>query len=163
MCAILDQPSPANNLEIVDLDSLQIALYKLIPISKHMGIEAISYDGQTLVLKAPLSPNVNHQQSAFGGSLFSVAVLTGWSIVQLKLGELQIRANAVVKGGEVAYTAPVFEDIRCELTLPAEYPEFAKSLVELGRASMVLTSEIFVGADRTSAMTFDAKYVVKTI
>ncbi len=128
-----------------------------------MGLEAISYDGNKLVLKAPLAPNINHQQSAFGGSLFSVSALAGWSILQLKLGEQDIKANTVIKGGDVSYSAPVFEDIVCELHLPDDFDAFMPKLTSSGRASLILNSEIFIGTERTVAMQFNGKYVVKTI
>lgn len=160
---ILDQAQPANNAPIRDLEDLQAALADLIPITTHMGLTADHYDGQKLILRAPLAPNVNHQRSAFGGSLFSVSALAGWSILQLKLGEQNLSANTVIKGGDVSYTAPVFEDIRCELTLPASFDDFFPRLQSLGRASIVLTSEIFIGNEREVAMQFTGKYVVKTL
>ncbi len=157
----MNQGSQSNNQRIDNLASLQSALHSLIPISAHMGIQAVYYDGNKLVLEAPLSANVNHQQSAFGGSLFSVAVLTGWSIVQLKLGELGINANAVVAGGDIAYSAPVFEDIRCELELPESYPDFVSKLQTTGRGSLSLTSNIFLANETEAAMAFNGKYAVK--
>lgn len=159
----MTQPDPANNHVITDLASLQSALHSLIPISAHMGITATSYDGQRLVLTAPLQANINHQMSAFGGSLFSVSALAGWSILQLKLGELGITANTVISGGDVGYTAPVFEDLVCEIALPDSYPEFVTKLQSSGRASLFLTSEIKLATTNESAMNFHGKYVVKAL
>lgn len=158
----MDQVQQPNNPTIKDLDSLKTALRNLIPISTHMGLEVISYDGDKLTLKAPLAANINHQQSAFGGSLFSVSALAGWSILQLKLGEQNLTANTVIKGGDVSYTAPVFEDIVCELRLPADFDRFMSTLKDTGRASLILKSEIFIGTDKEVAMQFTGKYVVKT-
>ena len=128
-----------------------------------MGITAKSYDGNKLVLTAPLAANINHQQSAFGGSLFSVSALAGWSILQLKLAELGMKANTVIAGGDVGYALPVFEDIRCEICLPDNDSGFATKLQESGRASLLLTSEIFLQSKPDSAMTFNGKYVVHKI
>ncbi len=157
----MNQGSEANNLTINNLETLQTALHRLIPISAHMGIQAVDYDGGRLVLEAPLSANVNHQLSAFGGSLFSVSALAGRSILQLKLGELEIKANTVIAGGDVAYTAPVFEDIRCVLTLPDTYPEFVEKLKDTGRGSLVLTSNVYLAGAAEPAMAFNGKYVVR--
>lgn len=159
----MTQPDPTNNLAITDLASLQSALHSLIPISAHMGITATHYDGHRLVLTAPLQANINHQMSAFGGSLFSVSALAGWSILQLKLGELGIAANTVIRGGDVGYTAPVFEDLVCEIELPDDYPSFAEKLQSSGRASLFLTSAIKLTASEDSAMNFHGKYVVKVL
>jgi thioesterase domain-containing protein len=128
-----------------------------------MGIQADFFDGRKLVLTAPLSANVNHQLSAFGGSLFSVSALAGWSILQLKLAEIGISANTVIAGGDVGYASPVFEDIRCELELPPEYDAFAQRLESTGRGSLLLNSSIYLSNADEPAMSFNGKYVVRQI
>lgn len=138
--------------------SLEAALHKLIPISEHMGMRVLEYSGTKLVLSAPLSNNINHQQSAFGGSLFSVSALAGWGILQLKLQELGISANTVIAGGEVGYQLPVFSDIHCECELPADYTQFVDKLKAKGKASITLSPTILL--DGRSAMSFNGKYVV---
>ena len=164
----MNDQTPANNYPIHDLASLEVALHQLIPVSAFMGIRPIYYDGKCLRLTAPLKNNVNHQLSAFGGSLFSVSVLAGWSILQLKVAELGIEANTVIAGGELGYAAPVFEDIHCELNLPDEYDGFSERLMTKGKASIQLTSNVRLASDRTdseplNAMNFSGKYVVRRI
>ena len=159
----MNQGGSTHNESIKDLESLQRSLHQLIPISAHMGITANYYDGKKLVLTAPIEANVNHQLPAFGGSLFSISALAGWSILQLKLSELGIQANTVIAGGDVGYSAPVFEDIRCELELPNEYEAFADRLRSEGRGSITLNSFIFLENSGVPAMSFNGKYVVKNL
>ena len=123
-----------------------------------MGVKVESYDGQTLVLVAPLASNINHQGSAFGGSLFSLSALVGWGIIQLKLGELGINANAVLAGSEVSYQKPVFDRLLCRCTLPEEYPHFMDKLASEGKASIKLQAEILLAS--VPAMIFKGKFVV---
>ena len=59
------------------LNQLRNVLHEEIPLTKAMGVEVNSYDGHCLVLSAPLDPNTNHKDTAFGGSLYSLAVLAG--------------------------------------------------------------------------------------
>jgi len=158
---VTDQSEPDNTLDIHDLATLQAALHTLIPISKHMGIEARAYDGRRLVLSAPLANNINHQQSAFGGSLFSLSALAGWGILQLKLAEMKVKANTVIAGGDVSYSQPVFKTLHCEIELPPAYPAFRDKFLETGKASILLTSNILL--DGQSAMAFSGKYVVRKI
>jgi thioesterase domain-containing protein len=146
-------------LPLPTLDALQHAYHTLIPISKHMGLQAQAYDGQCLRVSAPLANNVNHQQSAFGGSLFSVVALAGWGILQLKITEMDLDCNTVIAGGEVSYQLPVFSELVCECRLPPDYPAFAAKLRETGKASILLETAILV--DNTPAMTFSGKYVVR--
>lgn len=145
-------------LRIDSAASLASAYHRLIPISKAMGIAVKDYDGARLTLTAPLAANVNHQMSAFGGSLFSLAALAGWGLLQLKLTELRLDCNTVIAGGNVAYKRPVFADFDCICELPPDWDTIAAGLAASGRASLELTPWITV-ADET-AMTFSGKYVI---
>ena len=49
-----------------------------IPLARHIGVRVVEFDGSSLALGAPLAANSNHKGTAFGGSLFSLAVLAGW-------------------------------------------------------------------------------------
>ena len=138
--------------------SLEHAYHSLIPISAHMGITVAAYDGNSLTIKAPLENNINHQRSAFGGSLFSLSALAGWGIIQLKLAELGLTGNTVIAGGEVGYAAPVFEELVCSCTLPTGYTEFASALQTRGKGSIRLQSSFLV--EQRPAMEFSGKYVV---
>jgi thioesterase domain-containing protein len=62
---------------------LQKILYSEIPLTKAIGIEVCEFTGLSLTLKAPLEKNINHKCTAFGGSLYSVAVLSGWGLIYL--------------------------------------------------------------------------------
>lgn len=139
--------------------SLERAYHTLIPISAHMGIAVESYDGNSLVLSAPLSNNINHQQSGFGGSLFSVAALAGWGILQLKINEMALTCDTVIADGSVSYTRAVFEDFTCRIDLPDDWPEFAAHLKDRRRASLMLTPTVFAGG--AAAMTLSGKYAVR--
>ena len=147
---------------ITSIEALQASYHSLIPISAHMGMCVDSYDGQTLSVSAPLENNINHQLSAFGGSLFSLAALAGWGILQLKLGELGVQGNTVIAGGDASYRQPVFETLRCRCTLPSEYDAFATQLVQNGKASLTLQSRFHLtSSPESDAMTFNGKYAVR--
>jgi len=122
-----------------------------------MGITVAGYTGTQLKLSAPLTENINHQQSAFGGSLFSVAALAGWGLLQLKFTELGLDCNTVIATGEVSYRRPVYSDFECRCELPGNWNEFIDKLKANGRASLTLSPQIIV--DRQPAMILDGKYV----
>ena len=62
-------------------DYLQNRIVGEFTLAKHIGIVVESADDDAVVLRAPLAPNANYKGTAFGGSLYSVAVLTGWAWV----------------------------------------------------------------------------------
>ena len=45
-------------------------LKEQVPLIAHMGIDVVSWDGATVVVEAPLEPNINTHGTAFGGSLY---------------------------------------------------------------------------------------------
>jgi hypothetical protein len=62
-------------------DYLQNRIVQEFALAKHMGIRVESADDAAVVLRAPLTLNANYKGTAFGGSLYSVAVLAGWAWV----------------------------------------------------------------------------------
>ena len=91
-----------------------------LPITQFMGLEVESYDGDTLILTAPLEPNINDKQTAFGGSLYNTAVMACWGMIYLKTQEKNIACNQVVTEGSMKYIAPVNGCIRAICHAPSE-------------------------------------------
>ena len=134
-------------------------MHLLTPISKVMGISVVSYDRESLTVAALLAPNINPHQSAFGGSLFSIAALAGWGLMQMKLSELLLDCNTVVMSGEVSYERPVLEQLLRVCRLPNDSAKVFETLVREGAASTTLTS-VFKSNNK-NAMRLAAKYHVK--
>ncbi|HBQ60600.1 MAG TPA: thioesterase, partial [Balneolaceae bacterium] len=42
-------------------------LYKHIPITKALGVEVVEFSKEGVQFKAPLTNNINHRSTAFGG------------------------------------------------------------------------------------------------
>lgn len=110
-------------------------------------------------MAAPLANNINHQQTAFGGSLFSVAALAGWGLLQMKMTELDVEANTVIAGGDVSYSVAVTSALTCHCELPPDYQGFVDKLGSRGKASIQLKSEFYEGDQL--AMQFSGTYVVR--
>ena len=140
-------------------ESLEKAMHSFTPISKVMGISVLSYNLSSLTVTAPLAPNINPHQSAFGGSLFSIAALAGWGLLQMKLSELLLDCNTVVMSGEVTYTRPVLDELHCVCTLPNDWAKFQRTLELKGATSITLSSVFKTG--RQEAMRLSAKYRIK--
>ena len=98
---------------------LQARIDAEIPLARHIRIVVEQADDHSLVLSAPLQPNVNHQGTAFGGSLYCVAVLTGWAWATRYLNMHGIGADAVIQESHVEFLAPVHGELRSHLIVPA--------------------------------------------
>ncbi len=144
--------------KITDIESLEAAYRSLIPISEHLGVRVKSWQDDRLVLTAPLAPNTNHQGSGFGGSLFSIAALAGWGLIQLSLAQFEGDSNTVIANGDVSFKAPVYEPFDCICELPDAWKSCEQTLRDNGRASLILTPRVMV--NDTVAMTLSGRYVI---
>ncbi len=115
-----------------------------LPITQFMEMDVESYDGNTLILHAPLDPNINDKQTAFGGSLYNASVMACWGMLYLKTLEANLKCNQVVTKGCIEYKAPVQGDIRaiCHAPSTDELDKFKKSFSQKGRARITLKATI---------------------
>ena len=121
---------------------IQELLHSKIPITRAMGVKVEDYDGERLVLSAPLEPNVNHLGTAFGGSLHALAVLSGYGLLWLELQETE--SHIVIRASSISYERPVQGEIRAICVRPNEeaLAEFKKSFQQKGKARISLTAII---------------------
>jgi thioesterase domain-containing protein len=124
---------------------LQSRIVSEFALARHIGIVVESVDDNGVVLSAPLPPNANYKGTAFGGSLFSVAVLTGWAWVTRYLAVADLAADAVIQESTVRYLAPVQGRLRATLVAPSGHKieKFNKMLQRAGRGRIRLNVNIY--------------------
>jgi thioesterase domain-containing protein len=124
-------------------DYLQELIDREIMLAKPMGIIVESADEKAVVLRAPLAPNANHKGTAFGGSLYSLAVLTGWAWITRFLASRELDADAVIQESNMRFLAPVQGEMRACVQIPAQadVDKFQKMLAraERGRIRLQVT------------------------
>lgn len=86
---------------------LQSTWHETIPISEQMGIQLHQYTGKTLENRASLNKNINIHGTMFAGSIFSLATLTGWGMIFLKLKEKSLTGEIVLGDGNIHYHKPI--------------------------------------------------------
>lgn len=126
----------------MSLGELTAYLHAHIPVTRSLGAAAVAYDGSRLALAAPLSPNLNHTGTAFGGSLSALAVLAGWALLHLKLRERGVEARLVIQRSVVDFEAPVDGDFTATASLPgpALWERFLLTLERHHRARVRVTT-----------------------
>jgi thioesterase domain-containing protein len=126
------------------LDEITAYLHEHIAITRSLGVRVEHYDGQSVRLWAPLAPNLNHRETAFGGSLSSVAILSGWVLLHLKLRELGIENRLVIQRSALDFEAPVDGDFTSSSTLPAHaiWTRFLATLAKHRRARVTVSSTL---------------------
>jgi thioesterase domain-containing protein len=143
------------------LDELQATLEREIPMSAQMGIQVHKADAEGLVVRFPLSPNRNHQQTAFAGSLNALCTIAGWSSVFLLLKELGRRGAIVIRRSTIKYQEPVNSPeifARCHPVHPDAKQYFLEMLDDKGQAKLDLSVEI--AGKEQPAVLFGGSYVV---
>jgi thioesterase domain-containing protein len=139
-------------------DYLQQLIDREIMLAKPMGIIVESADETAVVLRAPLAPNANHKGTAFGGSLYSIAVLTGWAWITRFLATRELDAEAVIQESSMRFLAPVHGEMRSSIEIPgeADIDKFQKMLLRAARGRIRLQVNVHAGA--TLATVFDGLF-----
>ncbi len=123
---------------------LEAFLRREIPLSSGMGVAVARLDAEALELEAPLEPNLNHKRTAFGGSLYSLAVLAAWGTVRRTLRDAGIEAHIVISEGGLSYLKPVAGAFRARCASPpeAEAEAFRKAVLRKGKGRISLRCEV---------------------
>src|SRR5262245_42822961 len=155
---ISEKPGSASTAMLAEL---QATLEREIPMSAQMGIRVHNGGPDGLVMRMPLTPNRNHQQTAFAGSLSALCTIAGWGYVYLLLRELGRRGNIVIHRGTIKYLEPVTASeiyAVCRAVSPAETQHFLEMLDDKGQTKLDVAVEV-AGSDGP-AVSFKGSYVV---
>lgn len=151
-------------MKSVKIPSVEPFFHEMIPLAKAMGVSVEMSDEQKLVLTAPHQLNKNSLNTAFGGSLVTLATLAGYGVVwELMRQENEVAEpewRIVIKESKAAYRKPVIGDLRaiCERPAKAAIEEFKAALLRYGQAKLKLRTRII--EDGATAVDVQAAYVV---
>lgn len=142
------------------LDELTQLLHSEIPMSQALGVKCDNYKDHQLTISAPLAPNINHKNTAFGGSLYSVAVICGWALINLTLREHGLQGQVVIYHSDIKYQSPVNDDFYAVSHSPGKLTDsnFFQTLSRKGLRSIDLQVDVISQGEVRA--TFMGKYVV---
>src|ERR1700685_987157 len=128
-------------------DYLQSRIVGEFALARHIGVIVESADDACVVLRAPLALNANYKGTAFGGSLYSVAVLTGWAWATRYLETRHLPADVVIQESNTQFLVPVEGELRACAAAPSEaqIAKFCRMLQRAGRGRIRLRVEIRFG------------------
>jgi thioesterase domain-containing protein len=109
-----------------------------------MGVRALQAEAESVVLSAPLDANLNHQWTAFGGSIAALAVLASWCLTQIRLEAIGIRARLVIRSSSMDFVRPALDEFVATATPApdAEWDRFLEMLRRKGRGRIALGAEV---------------------
>lgn len=105
---------------LADAQELASRIHAQIPLTAAMQLSAQSHDGKTLVLAAPLTPNINDKGTAFAGSITALGNVTGWCLLTLwserVFGRNQCRV--AIYEAQFSFKKPLTGDFTATVSLP---------------------------------------------
>lgn len=138
-------------------DDLTAFLHRSIPLTRALAVQVTEAADGRVRLLAPLAPNLNHHGTAFGGSLATLGILAGWTVLHMSLEDAGVAASLVVRHVELDYLEPVTGDLVAESVLPQDgWPRFVDSLRRGRRARIEVGSRLRCVAE---AVQVKARYV----
>jgi thioesterase domain-containing protein len=141
-------------MKAVELTSF---LHRSIPLTRALAVQVTYAVPGRVRIEAPLAPNLNHHGTAFGGSLATLGILAGWTVLHMSLEDAGLAASLVVRHVELDYLEPVTGDLVAESELPqAEWPRFIDTL-RRGRRARIDVDSLLRG--RAEAVRVKASYV----
>ncbi len=135
-------------MKSVKIPAFELFLHEMVPLAKLMGVGVEVSDDRSLTLIAPKEQNKNSLNTAFGGSLVSLATLAGygvvWELMKNEKGAEKSEWRIVVKESRAAYRRPVIGDLRaiCERPAQAVIAEFKDALARYGQAKLKLHAKV---------------------
>ena len=127
---------------IVNATDLERYLHEHIPLSRAMQVSVVSVQADGVTLRAPLAPNINHQDTVFGGSASALAMLAGWSLLHTRLAAAGLSTQLVIQRNTMNYDQPIAGSFtaRSFIQTPAAWDPFLLMLRRKGRARLTVSS-----------------------
>ena len=134
-------------------------LHAQIPLTQAMAISVMRVDDQSVRLRAALAPNLNHQQSAFGGSIATLAITAAWAYVHVRLRREGWASTVVIQRNSVDFLAPARNDIEAHCAAPSalQWARFIDVLKLKGKARIDMHAAVEAGDVLVAR--FEGRYV----
>ena len=143
------------------VNDLQSTLEREDSDERQMGIRVHKSGAEGLIMRLPLSPNLNHQKTAFAGSLNALCTIAGWGYVFLLLREFGRHGSIVIHRSSIKYLEPVTSSeiyAHCRPVNDSERQHFLDMLDDKGQTKLELSVE--VAGREGPAVSFKGSYVV---
>ena len=121
---------------------IQAYLYEQIPLSKAMEVRVVEVTDNSVILAAPIQPNINHRSTVFGGSASALAILSGWTLINFRLRREGINSRLVIQKNTISYQKPITDEFEAVCSLKDEevWTKFIKILHRKKRSRITVNS-----------------------
>jgi thioesterase domain-containing protein len=122
---------------------LQEKIHKAIPLSAVMQFSIIELNPDSIIVSAPLEPNINIHGTGFAGSLYSIGILAGWALSTHIMSLNDMIGDLVVGKADIKYRSPIADDFVCRaMVSEVAIQAFQQDFESNGKGCLDLTVNI---------------------
>lgn len=149
-----------SNTSYPDRTDLENYLYEHIPITREIDLSVQVSSREEVVLTAPLEPNVNHQNTVFGGSASAVSMLAGWGLVFQYFHDWEAPTRIVIQRSTIEFEEPLRSQFTAHCKSPGQesWSELQSNLKRWGKARIELDVQLIVAEERVGF--FEGTYAI---
>ncbi|MFA7554415.1 MAG: YiiD C-terminal domain-containing protein [Spongiibacteraceae bacterium] len=132
-----------------------------LPITQYLNMRVHEYSGESFSLAIDLAPSINDKLTAFGGSLYCLAVMNCWGMVYLQGRQRGLNPNLVVSRAEIEYLAPVDDEViiaSCHAPEEINWDDFFAAYQSRGKARATVSSTVLCNG--REALRFNGEYAI---
>ncbi len=145
----------------MDAGELQSYIYEHIPVIAQNHFEIQEIKDEQVFFKGSLKEHINHRDSAFGGSLSSLMILTAWSAVRIMTDKLK-NVVIVIQNSHVDFLKPVLADFTAvnHQLPPAIRQKLFQSLQRFGKGRVTMNVDLYTNDPHDILASFKGDFVV---
>ncbi len=119
-------------------------LHENIPATLALGFEIKTFSEEKIEVHAPLKLNINHKQTAFGGSINAILTACCWSMAFKIIKPIDPNAHIVIQKSSIEYLQPVNGNLVgvCNAPQTPNIELFVQSYKKFGKSRIALNSYI---------------------
>lgn len=138
---------------------LQEYLHQHIPLTRAMQVSVVCVEPESVVLRAPLAPNINHRETVFGGSAAALATLAAWSLIHTRLVDAGKSSRIVIQRNTMTFGQPIAGDFSARSILPSSetWAGFTRLLERRGRARITALADLIYAGNAVAK--FEGEFV----
>ncbi len=147
----------------MDAIALQKYLHEHIPLSRAMGAEVVAATEESVKLFAPLAQNLNHRETVFGGSASALAILSAWTLINLKLENEGLKARIVIQRNSMKYERLILGGFTASSAVHdlAAWRRFTHTLKRKHRARINVSAELHCNEEKVGE--FEGDFVAMAL
>jgi thioesterase domain-containing protein len=145
----------------MNASELKTFLQKEIPLASFMEVDVSLASKEKVVLTAPLGPSHNHMDTAFGGSIGAVLILSCYAWLFHHLISQGFECHVLIKEGHTDYHHPIKEELKaiCLSPVTSDLEKFITTFTRRGLAKIELSS--FLETNDGKGATFHGTFVAQ--